>query len=285
MRFIDEHTAAAYLREVGLLSAHERAEIEPLSGGVSNQVLYVACLDRDHDDFVLKQARPQLRTPDPWFCGVERIWREVEVLRICQRVLEQPPSSGSCQLSAQTPRVLFEDREQYVFAMSAAPRDHRVWKQELLAGTARPEIAAAMRRPAGTLSCDDLERPTRGPGSRRSDDFRSAPLGSLLPLPGARPCRHAAGPRATDRVAPEPPESVGPCRLQPQEPAGFPGGLMMVDFETGHFGDPAFDLGFFLSHLMLKAVQAAPGHEPYLDLTTQFWAAYRDRARPSRAGP
>ncbi len=53
-------------------------------------------------------------------------------------------------------------------------------------------------------------------------------------------------------------------------------GLMMVDFETGHYGDPAFDLGFFLSHLVLKAFYHAPRHEPLLELTEQFWIAYRE---------
>jgi 5-methylthioribose kinase len=55
----------------------------------------------------------------------------------------------------------------------------------------------------------------------------------------------------------------------------YSGGLMMVDFETGHYGDPAFDLGFFLSHLVLKAFYRAPNHEPLLALTERFWDAYR----------
>ena len=33
-------------------------------------------------DFVLKQARAQLRTRQEWFSSVERIWREAEVLTI-----------------------------------------------------------------------------------------------------------------------------------------------------------------------------------------------------------
>lgn len=49
---------------------------------------------------------------------------------------------------------------------------------------------------------------------------------------------------------------------------------MMVDFETGHFGDPAFDLGFFLSHLLLKACRSAPDHARYLALSERFRAAY-----------
>jgi 5-methylthioribose kinase len=55
---------------------------------------------------------------------------------------------------------------------------------------------------------------------------------------------------------------------------------MLVDFETGHFGDPAFDLGFFLSHLVLKAFYHAPRHEPLLTLTTSFWRAYEGVMAP-----
>lgn len=50
--------------------------------------------------------------------------------------------------------------------------------------------------------------------------------------------------------------------------------LMMVDFETGHFGDPAFDLGFFLSHLTLKAFWSAPSSTSFRNLADAFWATY-----------
>jgi aminoglycoside/choline kinase family phosphotransferase len=58
-----------------------------------------------------------------------------------------------------------------------------------------------------------------------------------------------------------------------------PGGIVLVDFEVGHFGDPAFDLGFFLTHLILKAFRASPAHEAYLDLVDQFWASYHGPVR------
>jgi 5-methylthioribose kinase len=58
-------------------------------------------------------------------------------------------------------------------------------------------------------------------------------------------------------------------------------GLIMLDFECAHAGDPAFDLGFFLSHLLLKTIRAAP-HDAALaarlaKLVPYFWDAYRDR--------
>ena len=59
------------------------------------------------------------------------------------------------------------------------------------------------------------------------------------------------------------------------------GGLILLDFECAHAGDAAFDLGFFLSHLLLKAIRAASNDRQlasrYLGLTPLFWNAYLDR--------
>ncbi|HMT22045.1 MAG TPA: phosphotransferase, partial [Promineifilum sp.] len=65
--------------------------------------------------------------------------REVEVLRIC----EQLTISNQVQspLRAETPRLLFEDRENHLYAMTAAPDGHLVWKNELLSGRARIDVA------------------------------------------------------------------------------------------------------------------------------------------------
>jgi 5-methylthioribose kinase len=52
-------------------------------------------------------------------------------------------------------------------------------------------------------------------------------------------------------------------------------GLTLVDFETAHAGDPAFDLGFFLSHLVLKAFRAARRGALDFTLTDLFWEAYQ----------
>jgi 5-methylthioribose kinase len=51
-------------------------------------------------------------------------------------------------------------------------------------------------------------------------------------------------------------------------------GFTLVDYETAHFGDPSMDLGFFLSHLMLKAVKRHAERTRYFDLTWAFWHGY-----------
>src|SRR5262249_42085654 len=51
-------------------------------------------------------------------------------------------------------------------------------------------------------------------------------------------------------------------------------GFTLVDYETAHLGDPTMDLGFFLSHLMLKAIKRHAERERYFELTRAFWRGY-----------
>ncbi len=68
--------------------------------------------------------------------------------------------------------------------------------------------------------------------------------------------------------------------------AGTSEGLMLVDFETGHYGDPAFDLGFFLSHLVLKACYHLPDHGAVLGADSRVSTGVRraNAARHRRRG-
>src|SRR5687768_13427925 len=68
---IELNNAEQYLRDRGWIDHREAVRVSPLPGGVSNQVLYVSRPDQPGADFVLKQARARLRTPDPWFASIE----------------------------------------------------------------------------------------------------------------------------------------------------------------------------------------------------------------------
>ncbi len=274
MRLIDQHTAEDYLRETGQLQPGEQVRICELSGGVSNMVLLVERLDRPGHEFVLKQARAQLRTEQSWFASVERIWREADVLRTCQQLLERSAVENTASLAFGTPRILFEDREAYLFAMTAAPRPNVVWKAELLAGRVDGGIAAAAGSLLGTLhaeSWQDVAIAARLGDRTLFDQLRIDPY--YRTLANNRPDAQEGVERLLAAL-PDWRRSLVHADFSPKNLLVFSGGLMMVDFETGHFGDPAFDLGFFLSHLLLKACRNAPAHAPYLALTQRFRASY-----------
>jgi 5-methylthioribose kinase len=263
--------AAAYLRSRGQIRDGETVIVRRLTGGVSNTVLHVA--GASGGDFVLKQALARLAVDQPWYCSVERIWREIDVLKLCHELTSEP--SEFSKLSFETPKLLFDDRENYLYAMTAAPLDHVVWKSELMAGVARPEVATACGALLGRLhagSWHDEAIKDKFDDRRYFDDLRLDPYY-----------------RQVQRVRPELAKPVGRLLesvwnerhslvhgdFSPKNLLLDGDRLMLIDFEVGHYGDPAFDLGFFLTHLTLKAFYHAPNAEPYLGLTENFWAAYK----------
>ncbi len=295
MHLLDDGNLAAYLREQHRLPAGGVARIQTLSGGVSNAVFYV--MVAGGSDFVVKQAREQLRVAQPWFCRVDRIWREVEVLRQCRQLLDQSSSSEReyrndgaeshsrlSRLSASVPTILWEDRDNYCFAMSAAPADHQTWKQQLLAGQLEPQIAAACGRLLGRLHAGSWQSPVLATSLADRglfDDLRLDPYYRTLAAAHPRfaePLRELIDSVSQNLLA------LVHADFSPKNLLVSSGGLMMVDFETGHFGDPAFDLGFFLSHLFLKAnyyaVTAPDLVDPLWNLMEEFWRSYQSCLAP-----
>src|SRR4029079_17084628 len=104
---LDELNALDFLKRTGRVADSATARVTTLPGGVSNVVLRV---EPDNGaDFVIKQSRAQLRTRDPWFSRLDRIYREMDVLRNLTPLVP----------AGFVPRILFEDRENYLFAMEA----------------------------------------------------------------------------------------------------------------------------------------------------------------------
>lgn len=280
MLLIDSSNAENYLRQSGHLADGQVVTICELAGGVSNVVLLVS-KGTAEPWVVLKQVREQLRVPEPWFCSIERIWREVDVLEICHRAITraQDPASSSSALGIDVPRVLFVDRDNYLFAMSAAPQ-HVVWKAQLLSGLICKSTAAACGALLGTIHAvtwmdSDVESRLRDTGF--FDALRVDPYYRHV----AR--QHADVSSALNRLAQslvEHPRCLVHGDFSPKNLLVHEGGLTLVDFEVGHFGDPAFDLGFFLSHLVLKAVRSDSGWKDFFALTLAFWDEYRRKLLP-----
>jgi 5-methylthioribose kinase len=257
--------ALDYLRKQGWIGS-EPARVEPLGWGVSNLVLRVVTSQKT---FVLKQSRPQLRTRDPWFSDLERVYREQEVMQVLRPLLPE----------LTVPEVLFIDRDNYVFGMSHAPAGSRVWKETLLAG----EVDQAVAERAGMVL--GLMHQTTGQNPQLIENFRDHTVFVQLRvdpfyrrIQERRPEVAAEVGRIADRML-EIKEALCHGDYSPKNILTHDRGFTLVDYETAHFGDPTMDLGFFLSHLVLKAVKLDAIHEQFFELTRTFWRSYRTQVR------
>jgi 5-methylthioribose kinase len=220
--------AVSYLRDAGRLPLHRSARVVTLGWGVSNLVLRI--MPEGGPDFVIKQSREQLRTRADWRSRLDRIWREVDVMRVLERLLP----------AGTVPRVLFEDRPNFLFAMEAVAADHVVWKEDLLRGATDPALADVLgdclaRVHAGTLN-DPALRESLGDqqvfDELRIDPFyrRIAAVHADLAVPIQALMDDMSGERLCLVLGDFSPKNI----------LLTGGGVVLVDFETGHFGDPGF---------------------------------------------
>jgi 5-methylthioribose kinase len=251
--------APGYLREHGWLDDGP-ARVEMLAGGVSNVVLRVEQGDRR---FVVKQSRPQLRTREAWFSDVERVYREQEVMEVLHPLLPK----------GTIPAVLFADREHYLFGMEHAPLEARVWKAQLLAGEVNLDTAARAGRILGLI-----HQRTAGKKDlldRLSDRSVFVQL-RVEPFYRRIQERHAD---LASRIEPfvEQMASVSEALCHgdysPKNLLVHDSGIMLVDHETAHLGEPAMDLGFFFSHLLLKGIRSGDWRL-YGEMVRTAWQGY-----------
>jgi aminoglycoside phosphotransferase (APT) family kinase protein len=272
VQLLTSDTALPYLRERGLLAADEPAVVSTLSGGVSSEVLLIE--PAGGAPFVLKQVRERLKVAQDWTCDIRRLWREIDVLRLCSRIVSHEQSFA---VQATVPHILLEDRENYCYAMSAAEPGHRTWKQGLLAGEADPNVAAATGRLLGTLHAktwNDAQVAADFGDRSFFDALRLDPY--YRRIAEVHPELRSAIQALIDSVL-QHPLCLVHGDFSPKNLLVSPKQLMLIDFEVGHYGDPAFDLGFCVTHLVLKAIWSGERRMEYLTLTTAFWQAYREK--------
>lgn len=261
MRELSADNAADYLKERFGIRADQVTE---LSGGVSNVVLRVETAE---NRFVLKQSRPQLRTRDAWFSDVDRIYREQEVMQVLGGVLPENT----------VPRVLFTDRDNFVFAMSHAPPS-RVWKDMLLGGVIDLEMGRRAGMVLGKMHEASGQHAERfaafadrtvfmqlrvEPFYRRVQERRPEVAAGVAPLIESMLTRHDA--LCHGDYTPKNMLVHGD---------GDETAFMLVDYETAHLGDPMMDVGLLLAHLFLKAIRRPEERDRFFALIAAFLDSY-----------
>ena len=247
---LTEQNAAEILHARGHLKTLPGTTVRELSGGVSNAVFLVETSSAGDGPqrFVVKQARGKLRVQADWQCSVERIWREVEVLEAINDLMV-----GGENQAPTVPQIFWTDRELYAYAMTAADADCSTWKAELM--KQRVDVTEAMsagmllgRIHAASWHRDDLAKQFKDRtyfAQLRLEPYYLAAAEKYRPLAN----------QLSDLVNQTWREQHALVHGDFSPKNLLVGhGMMLIDFEVGHYGDPAFDLGFCLTHLVLKAI-------------------------------
>lgn len=258
----DPSALLAYLQRTGRIAPSERPRMAVLQGGVSNRTVLV---ERPSGEaWVIKQALAKLRVPVDWFSSPERIHREALGLEWLARLA--PPGS--------IPPLLFEDRERYLLAMQAVPQPHRNWKTVLLAGSIGLHLVRQFATLLATIHRNAYGRRDLAEAFGDRTFFESLRLEpyytySAQQVPAAAAFLDSL---VRDTLA---------CRItlvhgdySPKNVLIHGGRVVLLDHEVIHFGDPAFDLGFSLTHFLAKAHHLPAMRREFAGAALEYWRVY-----------
>ena len=270
---IADAAAIAALRRLGLVAEGAPVALTALSGGVSCDVWRADIAGRP--PLVVKRALPQLRVAAEWLAPVSRAENEVAWLR---RVARIDP--------ALVPVVVAHAPEDHLFVLDwLDPARHPVWRDALAAGRIDPAFAAHLGAALARIHADtagDAGIARDFGDSALFDALRIAPFlrytAGQVPAVAAR--LHAiADALAQRRIA------LVHGDVSPKNILVGPTGGVFLDAECAVYGDPAFDLAFCTTHLLLKQVWLPQHRAALAQSAHQFVAHYLAGVRWEDAGP
>ena len=271
MRLSEPNAVRDYLLHAGIAGPDEVVDVEALSGGVSSDIFLVR--RPAPPDWVVKQALPNLRVDVDWPSHPRRIYTEAAAMRWLATVLD----------AGAVPAAVHEDRRHHVLAMEAVPEPHTNWKSMLLEGDVRAEQVAEF---TGILARIHLA------GSREIDelapDFGDRSFFESLRLEPYYEYTATKVPVAADFLRSLCARTRA-VRLtmthgdfSPKNVLVRDGRLVLLDHEVAHIGDPAFDIGFSMAHLLAKSHHVRDRREHFRTAAHDHWRRYLEEVGNDR---
>jgi 5-methylthioribose kinase len=249
-----------FLREAGVVRSDGPVAVDELGGGISNIVLRVSGPD---GCVVVKQSLPKLRVRADWPFDRRRTLGERDALTLVGRL-----APGA------VPRVLHCDEHAFALVISCVPAGGTLWKDDLLRGEADPRVAGRVGSLLGRihrLAAGDTAARERFADQTVLIQGRTDPYHVTAAV---------AHPELASAIEAEVERLLATRRTltlgdwSPKNLFVYPDRVLAIDFEVAHWGDPAFDVAFCLTHLSLKAMRFG-GRADYLACAERFWRDYR----------
>ncbi len=244
------------------MSQGEQAQCIDLAGGVSNRTVKVVRQGRPN--LIVKQALPKLRVEVDWFSSPERIHREFTALRIFGALLP-----------GHVPSAYVEDTCHHIVVMEEVPAPHVNWKDQMLAGRVETDHWTAFGAMLARVHTATHRKLAELPSDLRDRSFfetlRLEPYYrySGRQVPAAAGFLNRLTTETLNRT-----DALVHGDYSPKNVLVRNDVLYLLDYEVCHVGDPAFDVGFGLTHALSKAHKMSRLAQQFLAGASHFWRAY-----------
>jgi 5-methylthioribose kinase len=262
---LTEDTVVSYLIDKGIISTADKAEVEVLTGGVSNVVLAITTSDKK---LVLKQALAELKVAEKWEADQRRAIVEANAISLFHKLSPD-----------QVPNLVFLDPERFILILDRVPVGSTVWKTDLLDGVINPDVAGVLGKTlAQWHNFGQTNKEARQQFMEDSlfEQLRVDPFyrfvaskNDLLKPKINELISELEGDKTTIVHGDFSPKNIM---------VGMDEQVYILDFEVTHVGNPVFDLAFLLAHLLCKLFRTnEPLDEKMLIASAQrFISSYKE---------
>jgi 5-methylthioribose kinase len=263
MNIENETELINYLVRCSYIAAGEQPVVRVLAGGVSNRTVWVQ--RANGDAWVVKQALPKLRVEADWFSDPSRIHHEALGIRWLKRLTP----------TGTVPDLIFEDETHHIMAMRAVPQPHTNWKDMLLRGELQADHVEQFARILADIHHQSAaQRSVIEPVFQDRAFFESL---RIEPYYSYTAEQHPQSVAFYQQLIVDTRANIHALvhgDYSPKNILVHNGQLVLLDHEVIHFGDPAFDIGFSMTHLLSKAHHVARAREAFVTSAETYWQVY-----------
>lgn len=241
------------------------AKLTPLTGGISSEIYRV---DDNMDSFVVKRALHSLKVKENWRADVNRNRYEQMYIDYVGRFL--PGAVPALRAGAM---------DRGYFVMELLGSEFKSWKQLLMLGCAQIEHAVQAAELLGKVHAYSVEDAEARRMFDTTANFRQLRIDPYLVATGKRhPDLQPLFQAEAERLA-----STQLCLVHgdfsPKNIMISPSRMVLIDCEVAWYGDPAFDVAFLLTHMLLKGLFHAPHAIGFGEMCLSFWNSYVEQIR------
>ncbi len=256
-----ETRCRSLLLDLDLISQDERIDVEVLSGGVSSEI---ACVKTGNLSYCAKFALAKLNVVADWYAPIHRNVTEYHWLDFVSRICP-----------GNTPKLYGQSQSVNGFVMEHISGENvRLWKQDLFQNQVKISDIVSVAISLGSIHTASTHAGFNRQKFQNMSDFHALRLSPYFvamieKYPHIREALLQISEELSSNQIALIHGDVSPKNIL------FRGNTpIFLDAECATMGDPIFDVGFCLNHLVLKALHMPGKGRDLLKSCRVFWRTY-----------